>query len=151
MGQEVHALAAAAGQAGISITLQADTFATTIITNDDNVITPSDADKWAMADIGPYTQVAYPTTVTVFNTGGSFNIGSYHDPQADGLINASVTSPDPNAVRNEAAYLTAQQPALFQPTADSVYVWKKTLSGPPDSFASLTQFYLTPEVWYFTR
>jgi hypothetical protein len=31
-----------------------------------------------------------------------------------------------------------------------VYAWKKKLSGPPDSFASLTQFYLTPEAWYYT-
>ena len=104
-----------------------------------------------MAEIGPYTQVPYPTTITVFNTQGSFNIGSYSDPEADKLIKASVSSPDPNAVKNEVAYLTAQQPALFQPIADSVFVWKKTLSGPRSSFASLTQYYLTPEFWYFTR
>lgn len=150
LGKEVRALAAAASQAGISITLKGDTLAN-IIANDDDQIAPSNEDKWAMEDFGSYTQVAYPTTITVFNTNGAFNLGGYSDPQADKLINASVTSPDPNAVKNEAAYLTAQQPALFGPSADDVYAWKKTLSGPPDSFASLTQFYLTPEVWYFTR
>jgi hypothetical protein len=31
-----------------------------------------------------------------------------------------------------------------------VYAWKKTLSGPLNSFANLTQYYLTPELWYFT-
>jgi hypothetical protein len=31
-----------------------------------------------------------------------------------------------------------------------VFAWKKTLSGPPDSFASLTQSSFTPELWYFT-
>ena len=30
-------------------------------------------------------------------------------------------------------------------------VWKKTLSGPPFSFESLTQYQLNPEYWYFTK
>ena len=42
-------------------------------------------------------------------------------------------------------------PALFQPNADVVFAWKKTLSGPPGSFANLTQCYMTPESWYFTK
>jgi len=29
--------------------------------------------------------------------------------------------------------------------------WKKNLSGPPASFEDLTQYFLTPEYWYFTR
>jgi len=70
------------------------------------------------------------------------------DGDGDGAAQAGRSAPGRPV---QAACLTAQQPALFQPTADSVYVWKKTLSGPPGSFASLTQFYLTPEFWYFTR
>jgi hypothetical protein len=54
------------------------------------------------------------------------------------------------AVKAEAAYLTAQQPALFQANPDVIVAWKKTLSGPPGSFASLTQYYMTPESWYLT-
>ena len=104
-----------------------------------------------MEDFGDYTQVVYPTTITVFNTDGAYNIGGYSDPKADSLINASVTSANPEAVTAEAAYLTAQQPALFQPNPDVVVAWKKTLSGPQGSFANLTQYYLTPESWYFTR
>jgi hypothetical protein len=30
-------------------------------------------------------------------------------------------------------------------------VWKKTLSGPPASFETLTQYNLNPEYWYFTK
>jgi peptide/nickel transport system substrate-binding protein len=104
-----------------------------------------------MVDLGQISQFIYPTTDTAFNTGGSFNFGSYSDPRADKLIGDSIHGADPDAVTNEAAYLTTQQPALFQPVPDLVYAWKKTLSGPPDSFASLTQFYLTPEAWYYTR
>ena len=86
----------------------------------------------------------------IFNTPGSFNIGSYTDAHADTLIQASTTSSNPNAVKNEAAYLTTQQPGLFQPNEDRIRVWKKTISGPPSSFEQLTQFQLTPELWYFT-
>jgi hypothetical protein len=32
-----------------------------------------------------------------------------------------------------------------------VFAWKNTLSGPPDSFAVLTQYYITPEYWYFKK
>jgi peptide/nickel transport system substrate-binding protein len=93
----------------------------------------------------------YPSTENFFNTQGFYNYGGYSDPQADKLISASVNSANPNAVKSEAAYLTMQQPGLFQPNADNVYAWKMTLSGPPASFENLTQYYITPEVWYFTK
>jgi len=87
----------------------------------------------------------------VFNSTGSSNLGGYDDPKADTLINASITSSNPAAVTAEASYLTAQQPGLFQPNPDLVQVWKKTLSGAPSSFESLTQYQLNPEYWYFTK
>jgi peptide/nickel transport system substrate-binding protein len=87
----------------------------------------------------------------IFNTTGTFDVGGYSNPQADALMNNSVYSSDPTAVKNEASYLTQQQPGLFQPLEDRIWVWSKTLSGPPSSFQTLTQFYLTPELWYFTK
>jgi serine/threonine protein kinase len=99
--QEVTALAAAAKQAGIAITLVPSSIAS-IITTDDNPVAPENESKRAMEDFGSYTQVVYPTTITVFNTPGAYNIGSYSDPQADRLINASVTSANPDAVKAEA-------------------------------------------------
>ncbi|MFI5067613.1 MAG: ABC transporter substrate-binding protein, partial [Streptosporangiales bacterium] len=149
IGQEVSALTSEAKQAGITITLTTSTF-DEIIDIDDNPAAPANENKWAMEDFGGYRDANYPTTYTVFNTQGVNNFGSYSDPQADQLINASISGTDPNAVRNEAAYLTAQQPGLFQPNQDQVYAWSKTLSGPLDSFANLTQSYFTPELWYFT-
>ena len=56
---------------------------------------------------------------------GSFNIGSYSDPKADQLIQASTTGSNANAVAQEAGYLTQQQPGLFQALQDNIYVWKK--------------------------
>jgi peptide/nickel transport system substrate-binding protein len=147
--QEVTALASEARQAGITITLVASNF-DAIITNDDDPADPGNANKWAMEDFGGETASTYPTTFGAFNTSGSGNLGGYSDPQADTLISASVSGPDPNAVVNEAAYLTTQQPGLFQPNTDNVVAWKKTLSGPQGSFANLTDYFLTPEQWYFT-
>ena len=63
----------------------------------------------------------YPTTYGIFNTSGTCNIGGYSDPKADELITASITSSNPTAVTEEAAYLTTQQPGLFQPNVDSAF------------------------------
>jgi len=38
--------------------------------------------------------------------------------------------------------------SAVEPNDDEVKAWKATLSGPPDSFANLTQDYFTPERWY---
>jgi peptide/nickel transport system substrate-binding protein len=143
-------LASQAAKAGITISLQASSF--NVITNYDNAAPAGKAyiDKWAMQDFGGFLDSAYPTTLGIFNSTGGENFGSYANPVADKLIAASVASGDPAAVKAEASFLTANQPGLFQPNADWIAVWKKNLSGTPDSFADLTQAYLTPEYWYFT-
>jgi len=46
----------------------------------------------------------------VFNTPASSNLGGYSNPQADTLINASITSANPKAVTAEASFLTKEQP-----------------------------------------
>ena len=51
----------------------------------------------------------------------------------------------------EASFLTQQQPGLFQPNPDIIWSWKKTLSGTPEAWESLTQYQLQPEMWYFTK
>jgi hypothetical protein len=61
-----------------------------------------------------------------------------------------VVGGNPAAVKAEASFLTENQPGLFQPDVDQVVVWKKDVSGPQASFATLTQLNLNPEYWYFT-
>ena len=57
----------------------------------------------------------------------------------------------------EAQYLTQQQPSLFQPGPDggfgtaSIVVWKKTVSGTPESWEGLTQDVWNPEFWFLTQ
>ncbi len=156
IAQEMQALASEAAKVGIQIHLTSSNF-NYIVQNDNDPAAPKNDSKWAVSDFGGFTNSTYPTTFGVFNSTGSSNLGGYADPQADKLIQASISSSDPNAVKTEASYLTQQQPGLFLPNPGSggngscVMVWKKTLSGQPDSFGVLTQFYLTPEYWYFTK
>jgi peptide/nickel transport system substrate-binding protein len=146
---EMTDLVSKAKQAGINISLQSSNF-NYMISNYLDPAAPANANKWAMEDFGGETNSTYPTTFSLFNTGGSNQVGDYSDPQADQLINASITSPDPNAVKAEAAFLTTAQPTLFEPNDDRVWVWKTNLSASkPEAIESLTQYYANPEFWYF--
>jgi peptide/nickel transport system substrate-binding protein len=148
--QMVTDLVSKAKTIGMNITLKSDNFNHMIATYY-NVAAPQNVDKWAMEDFGGFSIATYPTMNGIFNCSGTYNIGSYCDHKADTLIAASTGGSDPAAVKAEADYLTLQQPGLFQPVVDNVMVWKKTISGPPDAFASLTQYQLNPEFWYFTK
>jgi peptide/nickel transport system substrate-binding protein len=155
IGQETQALASAAAKAGIKITLKSSNF-NYLVQNYNDPAVPKNDNAWAMSDFGGFTNSIYPTTFGVFNSTGSSNLGGYASKTADRLITASISSSNPDAVDAEASYLTQQQPGLFQPLSDAggngscVMVWSKNLSGPQASFANLTQFYLTPEFWFFT-
>jgi peptide/nickel transport system substrate-binding protein len=149
IGQQITDLVSKAKQIGINITLKSDNFNHMIATYY-NVAAPQNVDKWAMEDFGGFSIATYPTMNGIFNCAGTYNIGSYCDKKADALIAASTGGSDPSAVKAEADYLTTQVPSLFQPLNDNIVVWKKTISGQPAAFESLTQFQLSPEFWYFT-
>jgi peptide/nickel transport system substrate-binding protein len=147
---EMTDLVSKAKQAGINITLQSSNF-NYMISNYLDPYAPANANKWAMQDFGGETNSTYPTTFSLFNTGGSNQVGNYSDPKADQLINASITSSDPAAVRAEAAYLTTSQPTMFEPNNDYTWAWKTNIaSTKPEAFENLTQYYSTPEYWYLT-
>jgi peptide/nickel transport system substrate-binding protein len=147
---ETTAFASDAKQAGIKVSLVGKTF-NFILQNYYNLAAPHNINKWYQEDFGGFTQSLYPTTNSIFNTTGSYNIGSYSNPKTDSLINASVFGSDPNAVKTEASFIATDLPGLFQPDADHVYAWKTSLSGPQASFWELPQFSINPEQWYFTK
>jgi peptide/nickel transport system substrate-binding protein len=150
-GQISADLAATAKQAGITISLES---ASTpyIVSHYANPYAPANTDKWAMQIWGSPGQLnlPYPTQFGFLNTGGVFQAGSYSDPTADKLINASISGSDPEAVRKEAAFLTLDLPVLWQPIPDIIWAWKTSISGPRAAFENLTQNYVTPEFWYLT-
>jgi peptide/nickel transport system substrate-binding protein len=153
--EQVTDLVSQAKRAGITMNMSTSNF-NYMIQNYNDPASPDTANKWAMEDFGGFSIEPYPTTLNIFNSQGSINIGGYADPAADRLITASISSSNPDAVKAEASYLTQQQPGLFQPNPDQgmatgVMIWSKTLSGEPASFESLTQYQLNPEFWYFTK
>jgi peptide/nickel transport system substrate-binding protein len=149
-GEQLTAWASDAKKVGITITLQSGTF-NHVITVANDPGSPKTISQWAMAAYGGYGDALYPTTIGIFSTGGSLNNGFYTNPAANRLINASVTSNNPTAVKAEASYLTAQQPSLFQPNFDFIAVWKKNVSGQPAAFEAMTQYFFNPELIYLTN
>ncbi|KHK97785.1 hypothetical protein LK09_09800 [Microbacterium mangrovi] len=117
-----------------------------------NTWAPANTNDWAMQDVGGlYLAAGYPTSNTVFNTPGSFNLGSYSNPAADKAITASVFGLDAKALSTEGTLLGKDLPALWMPTPDTLVIWKKTLSGPPETFQAMLSYIYTPEQWYFTK
>jgi len=150
IGDQATDLVSKASEAGIHITLQGSNF-NYMIANYLDPYAPANENKWAVEDFGGETDVPYATTFGLFNTGGSDQIGDYSNPTADALINASISGGNPAAVKNEASFLTENQPVMFQPNPSIIWSWKTDISGPPISFENLTQYYATPEFWYFTK
>ena len=84
-GEQLTAWASDAKKVGINITLQSGTF-NHVITVADDPGSPKTINQWAVAVYGGFTDAYYPTTMGIFNTGGSFNGGFYTQPpggQAD--------------------------------------------------------------------
>jgi peptide/nickel transport system substrate-binding protein len=149
IGDQMTDLVSQAAQAGIHITLQPSNF-DYMLQNYVDPSSPANDDKWAIEDFGGEGDSPYPTTFGIFNNGGGGQIGDYDSSMANQLISASVSSGDPLAVGNEASYLTENLPVMWQPDQDLIWAWKSDISGPPDTFENLTQYYATPEFWYFT-
>jgi peptide/nickel transport system substrate-binding protein len=149
--QQVEDLASDAKQAGIEISLSGSNF-NSMIANENDAAAPSNETKWAMVDFGGETDSTYPTQFGFLNTGGSGQIGDYSDPQADALINASISGSNPAAVVNEASFFTTNVPVLWQPVYDYIWVWKTGISATePQAIENLTQYDNTPQFWYTTK
>jgi peptide/nickel transport system substrate-binding protein len=150
IGDQATDLVSKAAQAGIKITLSSSNF-NYMIANYLDPYAPANENKWAIEDFGGETDEPYATTFGLFNTGGSDQIGDYSNPTADSLINASISGGNPAAVKDEASFLTTNQPVMFQPNPDLIWTWKTSISGTPESFENLTQYYATPEYWFLTK
>jgi peptide/nickel transport system substrate-binding protein len=151
IGQQASDFVSQASKAGVHITLSSSNF-DYMIANYIDPAAPANENKWAMMDFGGETLDPYPTTFGLFNTGGSDQIGDYSNPTADSLINDSISGGDPAAVKNEASFLTTDQPVQFQPNPDVIWAWKTNVSATePEALQNLTQYYATPEFWYLTK
>jgi peptide/nickel transport system substrate-binding protein len=138
--------------AGINIKLFQKTF--NYIASNYNNADPSVAkytNDWAVENFSGYTDSPYPTQNSIFNTGGSFNSGTYSDPKMDKLIHASVFGSNPSAVTNEASYETTALPALFLPNYDLIFAVANRVGGSANSYVALTQYGFWPQFWWVNK
>ncbi len=136
--------------AGIDITLQTKTFNfLTSNYNDQNPAAAKYTNDWGVNNYGGLFTDYYPTAEGVWNTGGGFNPGDYNDPTATSLMNDSVHSGNPNAIKVEAPYVQTHPPVLFMPDCDYLLaVNVNKVAGPPDGWTAMTQQQWFPQYWY---
>ena len=139
--------------AGINIQLQTKTF--NFLTSDYNDASPAAAkytNDWGVNNYGGLFTDYYPTGSGVWNEGAGFNTGGFSDPTANTLINDSVHSGDPNAVKTEAQYFATHLPVWFMPDGDYLLaVNSKKVGGQPDGWTSMTQQQWFPQYWYAVK
>src|SRR5579863_688139 len=136
--------------AGIDITLQTKTFNfLTSNYNDQNPAAAKYTNDWGVNNYGGLFTDYYPTAEGVWNVGGGFNLGDFSDPMATSLMNQSVHSGSPNAIKVEARYIQTHPPVFFMPDYDYLLaVNVNKVAGPPDGWTSLTQQQWFPQYWY---
>lgn len=145
---KVSAMKSDAARVGIQLDLRGEPFNT--ILAQDSVCTPGQsACAWQMSDFGGIQMSTYPTGDVLFETGGALNAGSYSDPTADKLIEATLYGDDPNALTAYEDYIAQQVPVIYQPDPEYVAVVKSDLAT-DGTFTALTQANLQPERWHFT-
>ncbi len=139
--------------AGIVIKLQTKTF--NFLTENYNNANPAAAkytNDWGVNNYGGLFMNFYPTASGVWNEGAGFNTGSYNDPKANQLINASVHSGNADAVKTEADYFAKNPPVFFMPDYDYlVAVNIKKVAGPSKGWTSMTQQQWFPQYWYVVK
>jgi hypothetical protein len=71
---------------------------------------------------------------------------------ANQLINKSVHSGDPNAVKTEADYEAKHLPVLFGPDQDNLMAANtKKVGGQPDGWTAMTQQQYFPNYFYVVK
>ena len=138
--------------AGINLTLVVKTFNFAFANYND--ATPAGAkyvNDWGVDDFGGFTDDYWPTTNSIFNTGGTYNQGDYDSATANSLIHNSVYGSSPTAVTAEASYIAKNLPALFEPNQDLLIAVNNKVGGPADSFLALTAYQDFPQYWYIKK
>ena len=115
--------------------------------------------KWQAADWGSgwvYADPYLPTGEVLFATGATTNFGSYSSPQANKLINETISAPasqEAAALSSYSAYMANQLPVIYQPTSIGLYSANggTLVSDKLGDFSANSFTYLTPEAWYLVK
>lgn len=139
--------------AGIDISLQTKSFNfLTSEYNDQNPAAVKYTNAWGVNNYGGVFEDYYPTQNGIDNPHGGLNLGEYNNAKASELIEKSVFSENPSAVKEEASYLTKNPPVFYMPDEDYlIAVNTKKVAGPPAAWTVLTQRQWFPQFFYAVK
>ncbi len=152
LSQSMVALASAAKQVGITLSLSAAPFNTVI--SDQPHCTASQSDcTWEMVNWGggwEYSPDNYPSGGELFGSGpGHTGFGNYANTEANTLIAATHTATNAQAALNAYQnFMDTTLPVIYQPYPDYM------ISAISSKLGGVTQnpyLDLAPETWYFTK
>lgn len=139
------ALKSSAAQAGIDLTVVEEPFSdvtTTVFSCDPST---GSGCSWQLgADTG-WAYYPYPSGEQVFKSGAFDNGDGYSNPEADALIDATLTHPGLAPIYKYEDYLEKQLPDIYLPTPPyQITVYKSNLKGVVPQDPSLN---LYPQTW----
>jgi peptide/nickel transport system substrate-binding protein len=137
-------------QAGIKLTLKTAPFNSLIgtIGTCTQASHPASTCGWELFNEGYQPYALYPTGNQNFNTGGTYNLGGYSNPQMDTLINETDYGSSPATFLQYENYAAEQLPQLWLPDQDFINVYKSDIGGflPGNPFSEA----INPEDWYYS-
>lgn len=149
---EMNDLQAMASQAGIKLDLTSHPFNTIEATATPCKPAQSSC-KWTAENWGlPWIYSPLPTGEGIFKSGAESNYSNYSDPEADKLIENTLTTSaadEHQALVTYSNYLAKTLPVVFEPTPEGnpfdggPALISKYLSG----YQANTEAYITPELW----
>jgi peptide/nickel transport system substrate-binding protein len=109
---------------------------------------PASTCGWELFNEGYQPYALYPTGNQNFNTGGTYNLGGYSNPEMDTLINETDYGSNPATFLQYENYAAEQLPQLWLPDQDFINVYKTTIGGflPGNPFSEA----INPEDWYYS-
>jgi peptide/nickel transport system substrate-binding protein len=84
--------------------------------------------NWDVAGAG-LPVAPYPSGENNFESTSFQNFEHYNDPEADKLIEANISSPDPKYLYEFETYISQQQPGIFLPRSRPVLIVRNRLHG----------------------
>jgi peptide/nickel transport system substrate-binding protein len=151
--QEAQALESSMASAGMKLTITETTHSSIFGTMAPCTQSAPATCTWDMQWWGDggqdwtYDPNFYPSLGVIFGTGGGFNNGGYSDPEADRLIQATVsnTGSSSSALQAYNQYLAEQLPVLWMPTGPAqLSAISNKLQG---AFPQNPNLWITPESW----
>jgi peptide/nickel transport system substrate-binding protein len=158
LASEMNDLQSEAKKVGITIKLVSR--AASSVSSEAVPCTPKQATcSWQAADADAgwvYADPYLPTGEVLFSPGATTNFGSYSNPEANTLINDTISAPasqETKLLSEYATYMAKQLPVIYQPTLIGLYSSNAgtLVSNKLGGFAANSFTYLTPEAWYLTK